>query len=188
MQKESSWHLWNPPVEETQEPVWNSSSTLSIPLNLQNIQKLIPKEHQKYTLIETDSEVGTDVSQYEPEATWLSDPQRYYTFPSGLLLSRSQTQYSFTSQSNSVHTQSSSHPTNTLRLNLTCVADVGQLSYKTSAWSSVSLPVVVHPNSLTESSGSAGILELCDFKKMLIVFSSRKIITYSIFFLYEQYS
>ncbi|XP_045112788.1 uncharacterized protein LOC123505506 [Portunus trituberculatus] len=154
---DSGWHLWNPPVQHPQEPVWNSSSTLSIPLNLQNIQKLFPKEHPKYTFIESDSEAGTDVTQYEPEATWLSDPQRYYTFPSGLLLSGSQTKHSFTSQSNSIHTQISSPPTNTLRLNLTCVADVGQLSYKTSAWSSVSLPVVVHPNGLTGSSGSAGL-------------------------------
>lgn len=140
--------------------MWNSSSTLSVPLSLENIQKLFPQDEAKHTTLEARSVVSASGPRYYPESVW---PSRYQegrtTFVSSLQASHSHTQYRSASllASRPTHTPGFSFPPNMLRLNLTCIAEVGELSFRTTAWSVVSLPTEVHPNGLTRSSGNAGI-------------------------------
>lgn len=157
--RQSEWHRWNPPIEQPQEFVWNSSSTLSVPLSLENIQKLFPQDEPKHTTHKALSLVSANGPRYQPESVWPSQYQEYRTtFVSSLQASHSHTQYRSASllASRPTHTQGLSFPPNMLRLNLTCIAEVGELSFRSTAWSVVSLPTLVHPNGLTRSSGNAG--------------------------------
>lgn len=201
--------MWNPPVEQPQEAVWNSSSTLSIPLSLENIQKLLPREpkqslrsisllgssryqskvwspqYQRYTF--TSTQPASDTHTKKRSTLFSTRPaphtltQDRFTYFSTQPEPHTHTQDGFTSFSSvppshtrsytrerstpffpplrSVHSQRFSSP-NTLRLNLTCMAIVGQLSFRTTTWSAVSLPSVIHPNGLMKSSGNAGKLRL----------------------------
>ncbi|XP_071515171.1 uncharacterized protein [Panulirus ornatus] len=198
---DNKWIIKQQPVKSTGELIWNSSSTLSIPLNSENIKILLPKSVPKLPS-NSFQETQRNMAKYHsrppknlsPSVSSFYNPTLSFTTPknswqqsssSASTITRSVRQLSYGSSyfisstppvlpsSRSSHIASRtvrySFPPETFLINLTCVANIGGLSFKTSTWSSVSFPFPVHPNSISRFSGNSGTVSVPSLTLLVVL-------------------
>lgn len=163
---EEPWVTEDTPRYDRRGETWNSSSSLSIPLTPRNILKFFPYDDRRsYYNADSGTYDGdptyqsprifvansnqeilmNDIASSSPEQ--MTDGSSYY-MPGGSESSE------YSPASHAVSFPGSAPQTR--RLNLTCLADVGGLVYKTTAVSLVSFPTEIHYTSITKGAASSG--------------------------------
>ncbi|KAG7165966.1 uncharacterized protein LOC121869902 [Homarus americanus] len=181
---EDGWVMKHKPSRNTRDMIWNSSSTLSIHLNSESIKTLFPKslpQYHSYILQETrrnmssgnpKSNIHYRLQWQEPYSSHDAAPYSNnpftppYTHTHSERRSAHESLYSLSSISPIASSYSrpssvardlySSLPSKNQKINLTCVANIGGLSLKTSTWTLLSFPTELHFSSKSRLSENSG--------------------------------
>ncbi|XP_042877553.1 uncharacterized protein LOC122256733 [Penaeus japonicus] len=168
---EEPWVTVDTPRYDIRGETWNSSSSLSIPLTPGNILKFFPLgDRRSYYSANSRTYDGPSISggpSYQSPRIFVSDSNQDILVND--LGSRSTRQMadgssyympaSSRSSDDAPTSRAVSFPgsaSQTRRLNLTCLANVGGLVYKTTAVSLVSFPTEIHYTSITRGAVGSG--------------------------------
>ncbi|XP_037796824.1 uncharacterized protein LOC119592081 [Penaeus monodon] len=168
---EEPWVTEDTPRYNRRGETWNSSSSLSIPLTPRNILKFFPFDDRR-SYYNADSRTYDDLSvsggpAYQSPRIFVSNSNQEVLIndigsrsPEGLM---DESPYYMPGSSGSSEYSPASHAVSfpgsasqTRRLNLTCLANVGGLVYRTTTVSLVSFPTEIHYTSITRGAVSSG--------------------------------